>query len=166
MGWDECILRNWDFNLFMSPLIYAMGFMVGGLIMLICFMIAFAGSDCEKLDSKEMQIYSLSKCMTTNVEINKNGPFQLGIGHNDSTYAYLVYTNDHYEFKEVSTENFKIIYTDSVKPKIHIDATKHKLVPKRLKWIFITDIHNVDSENWTGTIYVPKGSIVRPYKQL
>ena len=166
MGWDECILRNWDFNLFMSPLIYAMGFMVGGLIMLICFMIAFAGSDCEKLDSKEMQIYSLSKCMTTNVEINKNEPFQLGIGNNDSTYAYLVYTNNHYEFKEVSAENFKIVYTDSIKPKIHIDATNHKLVPKRLKWIFTTDIHNVDSENWAGTIYIPKGSIVRPYKQI
>ena len=165
-GWNECILLNWRINLAISPLIYIMGFLIGLLLLLPCFTIAFAGSECEKLDPKEMQIYSLSKCMITNIETNKNMPFQLGIGNNDSTYSFLVYTNNHYEFKEVSTANFKIIYTDSVKPKIHIDATKHKLVPKRLKWIFTTDIHNVDLENWAGTIYIPKGSIVRPYKQI
>lgn len=164
----DCVFINWKFNLFMFPLYYLAGISITLLFTVLAFGLAFGGSNGELMQSssKEMQIYSLVECMTTNVEINKNGPFQLGQGNGNTTYAFLITENDHYTFQEVKSENFKIIYTDSIKPSVYINPTKGVVKPRLFKWMFTPQEYEIEKENWSGTIYIPKGSIIRPYKQI
>ncbi len=164
----DCIFLNWKFNLFMLPLYYLASLSIALLLTVLAFGLAFGGSNGELIQSssKEMQIYSLAECMTTNVEINKNGPFQLGQGNGNTIYAFLISEENHYTFQEVKSENFKIIYTDSIKPSVYINPTKGVVKPRLFKWMFTPQEYEIEKENWSGTIYIPKGSIIRPYKQI
>ena len=119
----------------------------------------------------ETEIYS----MGVNTKGFVYGDFILGSGTINGTsypsYRYYVKdeTDNSYTLNEVYAKNFKIICTDTVKPKIVINATReHKLVKPGYKWLFDENSfwHNREKceLRYSGKIYIPKNSIIQSFR--
>lgn len=152
------------FKIFMSPFILLLSLIVDGLIFLILFAISYSEPKVSADSRKEIPIYSLGG----NTSFSVHGTFVLGTGVIDGTttpsYRYYEFVNGKYHLDEIPAGNFDIVCTNSVEPKIVIDATMEKTDPK-LTWIFKESFSTeIDKDKLTGTIYIPEGSIIQSYE--
>ena len=153
-----------SFKIFISPLMFLFSLIADGLIFLILLMISYSEPKILADSRKEIPIYSLGG----NTSFSVHGNFVLGTGVIDGTttpsYCYYEFVNGKYHLDEIPAGNFDIVCTDSVEPKIVIDATMEK-ADHKLTWIFKESISTeIDKEKLTGTIYIPEGSIIQSYE--
>ena len=110
-------------------------------------------------------IYSIKQSTRSDV----HSDFCLGTGSLQGatapSYRYYAKNNGKYKLCEVCALNYDIVMTDSIQPQIVVDGIKRYIEPKRLNWMFgrhaITI--NVPKNEQTGTIYIPKNSIIESY---
>lgn len=135
------------------------------LICIFVFPVSYSDEVPDPLSSKKTEIYSLG--LNTGDEVH--GHFVLGCGTISGgtypTYRFYTLTQDNkYHLNETLAENFDIVCTDTVEPCIVYDATKMVMYPIR-KFFFNECIYfDIEDNNLTGTIYIPKNSIVQSYK--
>lgn len=153
-----------SFKIFISPFMLLFSLIADGLIFLILLVISYSEPKVLVDSRKEIPIYSLGG----NTSFSVHGTFILGTGVIDGTttpsYRYYEFVNGKYHLDEIPAGNFDIVCTDSVEPKIVIDATMEKADPKLtliFKESFSTEI---DKDKLTGTIYIPEGSIIQSYE--
>ena len=157
---------SWWVHLCLSPF-YAIisGVLSICLILLILFPISYSDEAPDPLSSKNVEIYSLG----INAGGEVHGHFVLGSGTVSGemypTYRFYTLTKDNrYHLNEVIAKNFDIVCTDTIKPCIVYDATRMAVCPIR-KFFFNECIYiDIEDSNLTGTIYIPKNSIVQSYK--
>lgn len=154
---------RWWAHILWSPV----NIFISGLITLMVYVILYActyTSSYEDPTSKhEVEIYSIG----INTKYDVNGSFMLGCGTINGTsvptYRFYTLTQDRYKLVEVNANNFDIVCTDTVNPKIVIDATETLEEPNH-RLVFNDTIHKtIEKENWHGTIYIPKNSIVQSF---
>ena len=81
------------------------------------------------------------------------------------TYRFYTLTKDNkYHLNEVIAENFDIVCTDTVEPCIVYDETRMVMQPKMKILVDECIYSDIEDDNLTGTIYIPKNSIVQSYK--
>ena len=119
----------------------------------------------DPLSSKTEEIYSLG----TNIGGEVHGHFVLGCGTVSGevypTYRFYTVTQDNkYHLNEVVAENFDIVCTDTVEPCIVYDVTKMVMQPVRKIFFDECIYSDIEDNNLTGTIYIPKNSIIQSYK--
>ena len=140
---------------------------ISGLITLIIFALIFVCTYTisyeDTMSKHEVEIYSIG----INTKYDVNGSFMLGCGTINGTsvptYRFYTLTQDRYKLVEVNANNFDIICTDTVIPKIVIDATELIQEPNH-RLIFNDTMHEtLEREKWHGTIYIPKNSIVQSF---
>ena len=153
-----------SFKILISPLILLFSLFADGLVFLILLAISYSEPKALAESRKEIPIYSLGG----NTSFSVHGTFVLGTGVIDGTttpsYRYYEFVNGKYHLDEIPAGNFDIVCTNSVEPKIVIDATMEKADPK-LTWIFKKSVSTeIDKEKLTGTIYIPEGSIIQSYE--
>jgi hypothetical protein len=144
-------------------------FCINILLLVLLNILSMGEFEPDKTTSKEMPIYS----MGLNNKMEINGSFVLGCGtvngESYTTYRYFTCENERYHLNEVNANNFDIVCTDSVAPKVVIDATMEVSKIKYLKWFWdVNKISNmeqeIDPQDYKGTIYIPKNSIIQSYK--
>ena len=156
---------TWWGHLLASPL-YAIGSMLIMLTILsIAMLIGYSSEQSDLTSSTKTEIYSIG--VNTGGEVH--GHFVLGCGSvNGETYpTYRFYTmsDNRYHLNEVSANNFDIVCTDTIEPCIVYDATRLMMYPIRMKWFWKDTVYiSIENKNMTGTIYIPKNSIVQSYK--
>ena len=162
---DSCDF-TWWLHVLLSPL-YAIGSMLMVLIIiaLIAMPIGYSSEQPDLTSSTKTEIYSIG--VNTGGEVH--GHFVLGCGSvNGETYpTYRFYTmsDGRYHLNEVSTNSFDIVCTDTIEPCIVYDATRLIMYPIRMKWFWKDTVYiPIENKNMTGTIYMPKNSIVQSYK--
>lgn len=153
-----------SFKIFKSTFILLASLFADVLIFLILFAISYSEPKVLADSKKEIPIYSLGG----NTSFYVHGAFVLGTGVIDGTttpsYRYYELVNGKYHLDEIPAGNFGIVCTNSVEPKIVIDATMEKAYPK-LTWIFKEAFSTkIDKDKLTGTIYIPEGSIIQSYE--
>ena len=153
-----------SFKIIISPLILLFSLIADGLVFLILLAISYSEPKALAESRKEIPIYSLGG----NTSFSVHGAFVLGTGVIDGTttpsYRYYELVNGKYHLDEIPAGNFDIVCTNSVEPKIVIDATMEKTYPK-LTWIFKEAFSTeIDKDKLTGTIYIPEGSIIQSYE--
>ena len=152
----------WWLHLCLSPFYTAIS-----VLLTICLILPFSYYDYvpDPLSSKKVEIYSLG--LNNGGEVN--GHFVLGCGTVSGEiypiYRFYTLTQDNrYHLNEVIAKNFDVVCTDTVEPCIVYNATKKVMNPTR-KIFFDKDIYlDIEDNNLTGTIYIPKNSIVQSYK--
>ena len=157
---------TWWKHLCLSPFYVLLSVLVSlCLIMIFVFPISYSDEIPDPLSSKKVEIYSLG--LNTSGEVQ--GHFVLGCGTVSGeiypTYRFYTISQDNkYHLNEVIAKNFDIVCTDTVEPCIVYDATKMVMYPVR-KFFFNECIYfDIEDDNLTGTIYIPKNSIVQSYK--
>lgn len=157
---------TWWLHVLLSPL-YAIGSMLMVLIILvlIAIPIGYSSEQPDLTSSAKTEIYSIG--VNTRGEVH--GHFVLGCGSvNGETYpTYRFYTmsDNRYHLNEVIANNFDIVCTDTIEPCIVYDATRMAMYPIRMKWFWKDTVYiPIENKNMTGTIYIPKNSIVQSYK--
>lgn len=159
--WD---IDGWLIKLFISPFILVLATICDALLFVILMTISYSDMKPLPETKKEIPIYSLGGSS----EFSVHGEFSLGCGTINGTstpsYRYYEVVDGKYRLNEIPAENFGIVYSDYTEPKIIIDATKEGAEPK-LTWIFKDkEIHDIDKDKLTGTIYIPDGSIIQSYE--
>ena len=161
---DSCDF-TWWLHVLLSPL-YAIGSMLMVLIILLIAMpIGHSSEQPDLTSSTKTEIYSIG--VNTGGEVH--GHFVLGCGSvNGETYpTYRFYTmsDNRYHLNEINANNFDIVCTDTIEPCIVYDATRMAMYPIRMKWFWKDTVYiPIENKNMTGTIYIPKNSIVQSYK--
>ena len=156
---------TWWLHVLVFPL-YAIGSMLMVLIILsIAMFIGYSSEQPDLTSSTKTEIYSIG--VNTGGEVH--GHFVLGCGSvNGETYpTYRFYTmsDNRYHLNEVNANNLDIVCTDTIEPCIVYDATRMAMYPIRMKWFWKDTIYiPIENKNMTGTIYIPKNSIVQSYK--
>ena len=156
---------TWWGHLLASPL-YAIGSMLIMLTILsIAMLIGYSSEQPDLTSSTKTEIYSIG--VNTGGEVH--GHFVLGCGSvNGETYpTYRFYTmsDNRYHLNEVIANNFDIVCTDTIEPCIVYDATRLMMYPIRMKWFWKDTVYiPIENKNMTGTIYIPKNSIVQSYR--
>lgn len=163
-GWME-----WWMHLCLSPLVLLMSLLINVVVFLFMVCIAYGVDESTPLPEtkKEIPIYSIG----VNTQYSVFGGFTLGCGTIEGTsipsYRFYEMTEDgKYHLEEIPAENFDIVCTDFVTPKIVIDATYEGMKRKRLGWMFEKDMLKIEIEkkNLHGTIYIPEGSVIQSYE--
>ena len=141
-------------------------FVVQVLAFLVLYVVSLSDREPDQTTKQEIEIYS----MGINSGERVNGSFVLGCGSVDGktfpTYRYFTVEDNRYKLREVNANNFDIVCTDSISPRVIIDATKTKEKVIRLKWLFNQDkelIRDMNPDRYTGTIYIPVGSVIQSY---
>ena len=143
-------------------------FLFDMVIFLCLAIISYGAIEDNSESATRTPIYSIG--VSTGNEIN--GQFVLGCGgingYSYPTYRFFTFENNKYRLCEVNANNFDVVCTDDVEPQIVIDATKTVEKIVRLKSIFdenkLIIERDKNKEDYTGTIYIPKNSIIQTYK--
>lgn len=142
-------------------------YIVIAVLVSLCLILPFSYDDSvsDPLSSEKVEIYSIG--LNTSGEVHGN--FVLGCGtvsgETYPTYRFYTITEDNkYHLNEVIAENFDIVCTDTVEPCIVYDATKTVMSPIRKIFFNECIYFDIEDNDLTGTIYIPKNSIVQSYK--
>lgn len=154
---------RWWVHIWWSPVNVIISGLITIIILVIIFSCTYTISYENPMSKHEVEIYSIG----IGAKYDVNGTFMLGTGTiNGSsvpTYRFYTLTEDRYKLVEVNANNFDIVCTDTVIPKIVIDATELIEEPNH-RLVFNDTIHkSLEKEKWHGTIYIPKNSIVQSY---
>ena len=150
-------LNSLTSKLLLYPLAVIGAFLVDFLFYVLLMAVSYTNMKPLPETQKEVQIYSISH--------ESDSLFTIGRGDFDGlaipSYQYYELVNGEYRLSEVPSDNFNIVYTDSIAPKIVIDATKEGGYPS-FDWFFNmrweSDLY---AKEFTGTMYLPVGALVQ-----